>query len=157
MLDSQWEPYSWVACGSSSSLLQEDEMLTANISREEMTCKCGCGYDVADFELLTVVQDSADFFKHRDSSDKVRIIVRSGNRCKKHNHHIGGAESSYHIEAKAIDYVVQTWNGHEWVTVTADDLSAYLDGKYPHKYGIIIYWAGRIHFDIRQTKYRKRM
>jgi len=131
--------------------------LTANIRRSEMTCQCGCGYDCADYELLTVVQDSADFFKHRDSADKVRILVKSGDRCPDHNRKEGGADNSYHLYAKAMDYVVQTWNGHAWITITADDLAAYLDGKYPHKYGIIIYWSGRVHFDIRQTKYRKRM
>jgi hypothetical protein len=55
-----------------------------------------------------------------------------------------------------MDYIVQTWDGDDWVTVSADDLSAYLDGKYPEKYGIIIYWSGRVHLDIRQNKYRRR-
>ncbi len=103
--------------------------LTSNISRKEMACSCGC----------------------------VRILVKSGCRCPKHNRLIGGAENSYHLYAKGIDYVVQTWNGQEWITISASELARYLDKKYPEKYGIIIYWSGRVHFDIRQTKYRKRM
>lgn len=137
--------------------------LTANIDRSEMACECGCGFDVADYELLTVVQDSAEFFKHRDRAYKVRILVKSGNRCVSHNesvqlevnkNYIPLSSKSQHIHAKAIDYAIDTWNGMKWCRVSADDLSTYLDGKYADKYGIGRYWSGRIHLDVRPGKAR---
>ena len=119
-----------------------------------MACKCGCGFDVADYELLNIVQDSADFFKHRNGSDRVRVLIKSGNRCPLHNRAEGGADNSQHLYAKAMDYVVETWDGVKWNRVSTDDLAAYLDGKYPNRYGIGKYWSGRVHFDVRGTRAR---
>ncbi len=132
-------------------------MLTSNISREEMLCKCGqCDFDVADWELLTVVQDCADFFKHRDKADKVMIVVTSGNRCPKHNHHIGGAPNSQHQYGKALDFKLKTFVNGEWRFIGAHEITEFLDSKYPEKYGIGQYSKGRVHLDCRPTKARWR-
>lgn len=138
--------------------------LTANISRHEMLCKCGkCTFDVADYELLIVAQDAADFFKHRYRADKVMMIITSGNRCKEHNEivqlefdpdYIPFSSNSYHIHGKAMDFKLKIFVNGQWEFIRAYELAQYLDSKYPHKYGVITYWAGRVHLDIRTTKYR---
>lgn len=129
-------------------------MLTKNISRVEIECSCGCGFDVADYELLTVAQESADFFLHRDRADKVVMIITSGNRCKLHNKKIGGASNSQHTHGKAMDYKLKTIKNDETRFVSAYELAEFLDGKYPEKYGIGKYPMGRVHLDVRQQKAR---
>jgi uncharacterized protein YcbK (DUF882 family) len=137
--------------------------LTANISREEVACRCGCGFNIAEYALMVAVQDSADFFKHKNKSDRVRILVKSGNRCKAHNekvqkkfnkHYIPFSSKSQHIYGKAMDYMVETWDGMKWNRVSTPDLASYLDKKYPGTYGIGKYWSGRVHLDVRPDKAR---
>jgi uncharacterized protein YcbK (DUF882 family) len=137
--------------------------LTKNISRYEMACQCGCGFDASDYELLMVAQDSADFFMHRDKASRVRMLIKSGNRCVEHNEEIQKkynkdyvpfSSDSQHIHGKAIDYVLETWNGMHWVRISTDELATYLDKKYPGTYGIGKYWSGRIHLDVRVAKAR---
>ena len=132
--------------------------LTANISRSEMACPC-CEhpkFDVADYELLTVAQDSAEFFKHRYSADRVAVSVLSGNRCKTHNRTVGGADESQHIDAKALDYRLKVYVDGAWRFISSHELSEYLDSKYPGKYGIGLYPRGRVHLDCRPSRARWR-
>lgn len=129
-------------------------ILTRNISREEITCKCRCGQDTIDYELVTVVQDAVDFFLHRHKADKACLIITSANRCKAHNKAIGGAESSQHIKGKAMDIIIKTFDGENWRTVATSDLGAYLNAKYPATYGIGYYNKGRVHIDCRPDKKR---
>lgn len=128
--------------------------LTSNLSRSEVSCQCGCGFDVTDYELILAVQDSGNFFKHIDSADHVIVIVTSGNRCEKHNKGIGGAPDSQHLYGKAMDYKVKTVKNGETRLIQANELYAFLDGKYPEKYGIGMYQRGRVHLDVRQHKAR---
>jgi len=129
--------------------------LTPNISRYEVACQCGCGFDVYDVELSRAVQQSADFFKKRDGAEKVMIDVFSGNRCFSHNMAIPNASrDSQHVKGKAIDYMVSTYKDGKWTLITTSELSEYLDGKYPDKYGIGKYWSGRVHLDVRDYRAR---
>ena len=132
------------------------DKLTNNISRHEITCKCGCGFDVADFELITAVQDAADFFMHRENGWKVAIIITSGNRCVEHNRKIGGSDNSQHLYGKAMDFKLKVVVHNEWRFVSEDDLYSYLDSKYPEKFGIGLYCRGRCHVDVRANKVRWR-
>ena len=136
--------------------------LTANISREEMACQCGCGFDTADYELVTVMQDSADFFMRRDGADKVMIIVKSGNRCQEYNeviqkiwkkNYISLSSKSQHMKS-ASDYKLKTFVKGSWKFISSHELGQYLDSKYPNKYGIGTYQRGRVHLDIRPMRTR---
>lgn len=64
--------------------------------RSEFECKCGCGFDTVDAQLL----DGLDWIRDRIH---FKLIVNSGCRCPKHNREIGGAKKSQHLLGRAAD------------------------------------------------------
>ncbi|MDT8311915.1 MAG: D-Ala-D-Ala carboxypeptidase family metallohydrolase [Methylophaga sp.] len=74
--------------------------LSKNFSRHEFACKCGCGFDTADIELVTVLQDVRDHFNRA-------VTINSGCRCVEYNRQIGGAPDSQHTKCRAADIVVE--------------------------------------------------
>lgn len=75
--------------------------LSDNFSRSEFACKCGCGLNTVDAELLTICQALRDHFEKK-------VTITSGNRCKTYNSTIpGAADSSWHIKSRAADVVVE--------------------------------------------------
>ena len=108
-------------------------------TRKEFECKCGCGQDSIDHELVSVL----DRLRNRIRQP---IIVTSGNRCASYNKFIGGSDRSQHIESKAADFYVSTL----WSPAEVFDL---LEEWYPDKYGIGLYdeW---VHLDVRPKKVR---
>ena len=106
--------------------------------RHEFACECGCGFDVADSELLDVLEGIRFEFE-------APVIITGGNRCAAHNKTIGGADKSQHIFGKAVDFKVK--NVHEDVVAT------FLEQEYPNTYGIGRY-NGRTHVDVREQKVR---
>ena len=101
--------------------------VTKNISRYEVGCKCGCGFDTLDYETLQVVQECCDHFAEELMST-VYCIINSGCRCEAHNMAVGGSANSKHVEARAIDFKI--------VGVLPLAVYSYLNTKYPGKYGI---------------------
>ena len=95
--------------------------LSANFDREEFACKCGCGFDTVDYELLIVLEDIRVVFGRR-------VFVDSGCRCSKHNEDEGGKKNSWHKKARAADIRVEG--------IPPSMIQSYLKGKYPGKYGI---------------------
>lgn len=78
--------------------------LTDNFSRREFSCKCGCGFDTVDFELLFALQHCADRLKtSAGGNSKVSVIVSSGCRCEAHNKKINGTLKSQHLYGRAAD------------------------------------------------------
>lgn len=73
--------------------------LTRNFSRWEFACKCGCGYDTVDWELLQLLQNIADHFD-------APITVNSCARCLRYNMAVRGSTHSQHLVARAADIVV---------------------------------------------------
>ena len=65
-------------------------MITANFSRAECACHCGCGNDLVSLELITKLQAARDEYKKP-------IILNCVARCPKHNSEVGGAEDSAHL------------------------------------------------------------
>lgn len=81
-------------------------------SREEFECKCGCGQDTVDAELvlqLTLIR--AHFNKP--------VIVTSGNRCMAYNERVGGSRNSQHLLGRAADIIVRD--------VDPDDVADYAE------------------------------
>jgi len=69
-------------------------------TREEFACKCGCGFDTVDFELVRIL----DYIReHFDSP----VTVTSCCRCKTHNKKVFGSYASKHLEGRAADIVVK--------------------------------------------------
>lgn len=112
--------------------------LTINFSRSEFACKCGCGFDVVDFELLNVLQGIRYTYGRP-------IIITSGCRCRAYNSSVQGARDSQHCYGKAADIVV---DGVEPVKVYD-----YLSSIFEDRYGIGKYdnWT---HLDVRDKKAR---
>ena len=107
-------------------------------SREEFECKCGCGSDTVDYELVRILDDVRAYFNKP-------VLINSGTRCVSHNKNVGGSSSSQHLYGKACDFVVK--DIHEDLVVE------YLERKYKDTYGIGRY-SGRTHVDCRENKAR---
>jgi len=109
--------------------------LSPNFSREEFACKCGCGFDTVDTELINVAE-----------TVRARIGAYTPNsacRCKKHNKIVGGYNNSQHLIGRAID--IPTKNPR--------DLYTYLDELYHNTFGIGLYNTF-VHIDTRIKKAR---
>lgn len=109
-----------------------------HFKREEFACKCGCGFDVVDAELLQVLERVRENF-----GKSVEII--SGARCQKHNKKVGGAPASLHLIGKAADIRLQT--------ILPQTVAASLEEWYPTSYGLGRYGAWT-HIDVRPSKSR---
>ncbi len=109
-----------------------------NINREDYACKCGCGQDTVDYELVAVIEDVERHFG-------AEVEVTSGNRCVAHNKAEGGSSRSQHLLGKAADIYIPN--------VTPIMVHAYLKRKYSDKYGIGKYRTFT-HIDVRTKKAR---
>lgn len=107
-------------------------------NRHEFACKCGCGFDAVDVELLFVLIDLREHFGRP-------VEISGPNRCFHHNRDEGGADDSEHVNGVAGDVKVQD--------IHPDKVADYLEDKYPDKYGIGRY-RGRTHIDTRPYKAR---
>lgn len=63
--------------------------LTQNFSRSEFKCRCGCGLDKIDLDLVDNLQHSRD-------ATGMPYKIASGCRCQEHNGVIGGKMNSSH-------------------------------------------------------------
>lgn len=131
--------------------------LTDNLSRHEFACKCGCGFDTVDFDLVRILQETADYFFSKADDDVVRvsITINSGCRCPAHNKSIGGSKNSRHMKANAADfklkYVLKDGTKEQ---INPDKVASRLDKKYKYEYGIGWY-KGRTHFDTSSSGRRR--
>ena len=58
--------------------------LSKNFSRSEYICRCGCGFDAVDVELIKVMQELRDHYQSP-------ITITGGNRCCFYNNITLGA------------------------------------------------------------------
>ena len=118
--------------------------LSIHISRHEVACKCGCGFDTADIQLVNVLEACISHFEVK-AGKRMSLHINSWNRCSSYNRTIGGVVSSMHTISKAVDF---------WISgASPSAVYRYLDQKYPNMYGIGQY-NGRTHLDIRTIKAR---
>ncbi len=124
--------------------------LSKNLSRHEFACRCGCGFDVVDSELVTVLQTTAQYFLNRVTIPDVigiSITINSGCRCYQHNKDEGGSKSSRHMQGDAADFKIKyRMKDGTKKQINPDKVAAYLEAKYPDKFGIGWY-KGRTHID----------
>ena len=108
--------------------------VSEHFSRHEFACKCGCGFDAVDVELLAILESARKFFGDH------QVIITSGNRCEAWNSQTPGAASdSKHTKGIAADFRVGVFH--------ADKVADYLE-KYHPNCGIGRY-KGRTHVDVR--------
>jgi uncharacterized protein YcbK (DUF882 family) len=69
--------------------------------RAEFACKCGCGFDTVDAELLGILGKVREYFGRK-------MKITSGCRCPTHNQSIEGAPKSFHMAARAADVQVDS-------------------------------------------------
>ena len=74
--------------------------LSDHFSSSEFECKCGCGFDSVDPELIVLLEKIRGFV-----GGPVRI--NSGCRCESHNNSVGGAKHSVHKLGQAADIRVE--------------------------------------------------
>lgn len=73
--------------------------VSAHFSRSEFACKCLCGFEAVDVELLQVLEAVREHFG-------VPVTITSACRCKDHNEDVGGRYKSTHLLGIAADIVV---------------------------------------------------
>lgn len=115
-------------------------LISKNIYRQELACKCGCGFDSCDFETINVVQGACDHFAKKLGVEKVVLNINCAARCEKHNKAVGGEDHSLHLQARAIDHTISGTSPKE--------LADYYRTTYPNKYGIGEYKTF-VHLDTR--------
>lgn len=113
--------------------------VSPNFKRQEFACKCGCGFDVADIQLIKALEDVRKQFNGN------AVTITSPCRCPAHNIKVGGSTKSQHILGKAVDFKI--------ANIHADDVADYLENRYQNTYGIGRY-DGRTHLDVREKKAR---
>lgn len=109
--------------------------LSPNFKRSEFACKCGCGFDTVDVELLNV----AELIR----SEIGAYTPNSGCRCKKYNKTVGGYPKSKHTIGRAMD--VPTDNPNKLYNM--------LNSVYPNTFGLGLYKTF-VHVDTREKKAR---
>jgi uncharacterized protein YcbK (DUF882 family) len=102
-----------------------------HFKRKEFACKCKCGFDTVDIELLPLCEEVREL-----EGEPVEVL--SGCRCKAHTNDVGGKRYSMHTNGRAADLSV------------SDPLRVfdYLCNKYPDRYGLGLYDWG-VHVDTR--------
>ena len=115
--------------------------LSSNYSRHEWVCKCGCGFDTVDAELVKVLQKNvSNHFKRR-----VLITPNGGCRCYMNNIECDGANRSQHTQGKAADIKVDG--------ISPEEVYDHLNKTFPNKYGLGLY-KSFTHVDVRPEKAR---
>ena len=109
-----------------------------------MACQCKCGFNAVDAELVKVLEDVMDHFEE-EQSERLVLIITSGNRCDKHNRSVGGAINSMHTKGMGCDFRIRD--------IPEDEVADYLEATYPDTYGIGRY-TGRTHLDVRPNPVR---
>jgi len=113
--------------------------ISAHFNRSEFSCKCGCGFDTVDTDLLTLCEII------RELNGDVSLTPNSGCRCKDHNRKEGGSVLSQHLLGRAADLPVRN----------PEEVYKKLCNLYPNIYGFGLY-NNFIHVDSRNDKARWR-
>lgn len=104
--------------------------------RKEFACKCGCGFDAVDVELLELCTMIREHFGKP-------MTITSACRCESHNAKVGGAKSSQHKLGKAVDFQIRD--------VSPQEVQSVLDSMLPtNKYGLG-YGKTFTHIDVREN------
>ena len=112
--------------------------ISPHFSRAEFACKCGCGFDTVDSELLEILEAVRQHFGEP-------VTVTSGCRCPSWNESQGGGQTSQHLLGRACDFKVK---GVEAVRVFN-----WCSSMWPEQYGMGCY-PSWVHVDSRNYKAR---
>jgi len=113
-------------------------MKSKYFKRKEFACKCGCGFQAVDVELLDILELVREFFNEP-------VIINSACRCEKHNAEVGGTKDSQHVKGMACDIVVKN--------ISAEKVHKALETLFPDSLGLGKY-NNFTHIDVREGKAR---
>jgi len=116
--------------------MNEPEKLSKNFVRGEFRCKCGCGFDAVDWQLVESLQ------MVRDTTGRP-VVINSACRCEAHNRAIGGKRYSQHLYGKAADIRIPGY--------TIPQVEAVINGIEAFRNGGIGVYKDFIHCDVRNT------
>ena len=115
--------------------------ISEHFLRSEFQCKCGCGYDTADSELVLMLESIRAHFGQP-------ITITSACRCPSHNERVGGSANSQHLYGRAADIVIRDHTVEQMYKL-ADSVNLFRFG------GIGVYPDDRfIHVDVRTHRAR---
>ncbi|MBL4839049.1 MAG: hypothetical protein JKY34_15885 [Kordiimonadaceae bacterium] len=118
--------------------------LSFNLSRWEMACRCRCGFDTVDVDLVKNIQEICNHFADKYEG-RAALIVTGPNRCDAHNAETpGAAPGSLHTQAKAMDFKLKVDGKH----IPPREVYDHINEAYPNQYGLGLY-SNRVHFDVR--------
>ena len=112
--------------------------ISEHFNRSEFACKCGCGFNTVDVELIYILELVRSKFRKP-------VKINSGNRCEEHNIKVGGSPNSQHLFSKAADIVVE--DTEPWRVYN------YLNRTFIKMYGLGFYGTF-IHIDVRKNESR---
>jgi uncharacterized protein YcbK (DUF882 family) len=112
--------------------------ISKHFSRSEFECKCGCGFNTVDVELVSVLEDLRQNLGQP-------VIINSACRCPSHNERVGGGKNSQHLLGRAADIVVRG--------VDPSEVHNYIKLMYPLSLGLGAY-DDFTHLDTRTGKGR---
>jgi len=112
--------------------------LSKHFAREEFACKCGCGFDVVDAQLLEMLEEIREWVNKP-------VKINSAARCEKHNKGVGGSPTSQHLLGKAADIRI---DGEQ-----PGYIGSYVDALRKHSFGVGVYETFT-HIDSRAEKAR---
>lgn len=113
--------------------------LSANFSKNEFSCHCGCGANHISHNLVNSLQLVRDALNEP-------ILITSGVRCETHNHKQGGTTHSQHLLGNAADIHVKTMSVkqlHDFIKTHNGLLGFRGIGFYPKQ--------GFVHVDVRKS------
>lgn len=113
--------------------------LARHFKVKEFACKDGSPVVFIDENLYTVL----DILRHKLGKP---VIITSGYRTPEWNKKCNGAKYSYHMRGMAADIRVDG--------VSPKELAQKINSIVPDECGIIVYKSW-VHFDVRNSKYRK--
>lgn len=133
--------------------------LSQRLSRSEFACRCGCGFDTVDSELVLNLEQIANhFFVVGSGVERIMLHINSGNRCVKHNDevllkydptYVPGSSRSQHLYGRAADFRMECkYSNGSRVIIPATVVADYLEERYRGIHGIGRY-NGRTHYDTR--------
>ena len=113
--------------------------ISGHFYRYEFACRCGCGLNTVDVELIQLLEAIRLNFGEKP------ITIHSGHRCQRHNVKIGGSPKSQHLLGKAADIVI--------AGVSPKEVAEYVSAVHQNEFGVGVY-ASFTHVDVRQNKVR---
>lgn len=115
--------------------------MSRNFNRSEFACRCGCGFDNINPELIKRLELAREHFG-------APIIVSSGCRCPKRNRAVGGALNSKHVLGIAADIAIRG--------IAPDVVASWFEKNWPSTGGVGRYRTFT-HVDVRPEKSRWNM